>query len=139
MRSARGELRFSPGGRAADVSGRRWKVEGELGVLEARAESGVLMSDAYPDALARAWSALTCPTAGDVLFSAAPGHEFVDWGGADHVGGGSHGSLHRDDSLGALAWCGCGPDDRDATAQWTLRDVLPMVLDFFGVPIPSPG
>jgi Type I phosphodiesterase / nucleotide pyrophosphatase len=143
VRSARGELRFQPGGRAADVSGRRWKVEGELGVLEARAESGVLVSDAYPDALARAWSALTCPTAGDVLFSAAPGHEFVDWGGADHVGGGSHGSLHRDDSLGPLAWCGCGPDGRGAASQWTLRDVLPMVLDFFGVqgdrPIASSG
>ena len=27
--------------------------------------------------------------------SAAPGWEFADWGGVDHVGGGSHGSLHR--------------------------------------------
>ena len=54
----------------------------------------------YPDALSRVWSALKCPTAGDVLLSAAPNYEFVDWGGADHVGGGSHGSLHSTDSLG---------------------------------------
>ena len=47
-----------------------------------------------------------CPTSGDVLLSAAPGYEFADWGGVDHVGGGSHGSLHRVDSLGALAFCG---------------------------------
>ena len=60
----------------------------------------------------RVWSALRCETAGDILLSAAPGYEFVDWGGADHVGGGSHGSLHRSDSLGALLWCGIAPDNR---------------------------
>ena len=43
-----------------------------------------------------------------MLLSAAPGYEFVDWGGSDHVGGGGHGSLHRSDSLGALLWCGTG-------------------------------
>ena len=138
VRSARGELRFSPGGKAADVLGRRWTIAGELGALGGRAEQGTFVSDDYPDALARAWSALTCPTAGDVLLSAAPGYEFVDWGGTDHVGGGSHGSLHREDSLGPLAWCGCGPGERNGRAQWTLRDVLPMVTDFFGVPTKRP-
>ena len=91
------------------------------------------LSTEYPDALARIWSALHCPTAGDVLLSAAPGYEFVDWGGADHVGGGSHGSLHRSDSLGALLWCGTGPDSRDVREQWSLRDIAPMVRDHFGV------
>jgi len=133
VRSPRGELRFAPGGRAADARGERWTLDGQLGALEGRASGGVFASDAYPDALARAWSALTCPTAGDVLVSAAPGFEFVDWGGTDHVGGGSHGSLHRGDSVAPLMWCGCGPEGRDARAQWTLRDVLPMVLDHFGV------
>jgi hypothetical protein len=127
------ELRFSPGGRAGDVRGERWTLDGRLGVLEGSARAGVFDSEAYPDALARVWSALSCPTAGDVLLSAAPGYEFVDWGGADHLGGGSHGSLHREDSLGPLLWCGCGPPDRDARAQWTLRDILPMVLEHFGV------
>ena len=44
-----------------------------------------------------------------MLLSAAPGYEFADWGGADHVGGGSHGSLHRSDSLGALVFAGVEP------------------------------
>ncbi len=79
----------------------------------AEVQDGRFLCTEYPDALARVWSALNCPTAGDVLLSAAPGYEFVDWGGADHVGGGSHGSLHRSDSLGALMWCGTGPDSRD--------------------------
>ncbi len=134
VRSGRGELRFKPGGRAADARGERWTLDGQLGALAGSASGGVFASEDYPDALGRAWSALTCPTAGDVLISAAPGFEFVDWGGADHVGGGSHGSLHRGDSAGPLAWCGCGPAGRDARAQWTLRDVLPMVLEHFDVP-----
>ena len=77
--------------------------------MRPRIEDGALHRPDYPDALARVWSALRCENAGDILLSAAPGYEFVDWGGADHVGGGSHGSLHRTDSLGALLWCGTGP------------------------------
>jgi hypothetical protein len=93
----------------------------------------MLMTRAYPDALARVWSALTTPTAGDVLLSAAPGYEFADWGGVAHVGGGSHGSLHASDSLGVLAWCGTGPDRRDARAEWSLRDITPMIARHFDV------
>jgi predicted AlkP superfamily pyrophosphatase or phosphodiesterase len=127
------ELRFAPGGELADDRGGRWSVEGKLGVLEAKRRDGRLVCEAYPNALARIWSALNCPTAGDVLISAAPGYEFVDWGGASHVGGGSHGSLHRSDSLGALIWCGTGADSRSARRQWTIEDVAPMVREHFGV------
>jgi hypothetical protein len=96
-------------------------------------QDGRLLSAAYPDALGRAWSALTAPTSGDVLLSAAPGYEFADWGGQAHVGGGSHGSLHASDSLGVLAWCGTGPDSRDVREEWTLRDIAPMVVGHFGL------
>ena len=131
--SPRGELRFAPAGELEDERGGRWSVEGELAALGAQVHDGRFASTEYPDALARIWSALDCPTAGDVLLSAAPGYEFVDWGGADHVGGGSHGSLHRSDSLGALLWCGTGPDSPAARPQWSLRDVAPMVRGHFGV------
>ena len=61
---------------------------------------------------------------------AAPGYEFADWGGVDHVGGGSHGSLHRVDSLGALAFCGVdAPHDH---GSWSIADVAPMVRGHFG-------
>ena len=78
------------------------------------------------------WAALQCPTSGDVLLSAAPGYEFADWGGADHVGGGSHGSLHRSDSLGALIFAGVEPEE--APAQWSIRDVAGMVRSHFRLP-----
>ena len=74
-----------------------------------------------------------CPHSGDVLVSAELGYEFVDWGGADHVGGGSHGSLHRGDSEGVLLMCGV--DAAGARAQWSLADVTPLVLEHFGVPL----
>jgi len=137
IRSRRGELRFTAGGELSDARGERWSVTGELGVLRAEIQDGRILSTEYPDALARVWSALHCPNAGDVLLSAAPGYEFVDWGGSDHVGGGSHGSLHRSDSLGALLWCGTGGgrgfDSRNSREQWSLRDVAPLVRQHFGL------
>jgi hypothetical protein len=133
IRSSRGELRFAPDGPVEDLRGGRWHIDGELAAIGATERDGRLHTPDYPDALARIWSALECPTSGDVLLSAAPSYEFVDWGGADHVGGGSHGSLHSSDSLGALMWCGTGPETRAAQEQWSIGDVAPMVRSHFGL------
>jgi len=127
-----GELRFAPGGPVLDARGGAWSVEGSLAALAASVRDGRLLAPAYPDALARVWSALTCPTSGEVLLSAAPGHEFLDWGGQAHVGGGSHGSLHASDSLGALILTGVSLSGRPP-GQWAIRDVAPLVLRHFGL------
>ena len=129
---ARGELRFSPGGALADARGRSWSVEGSLEVLGARVRDGMLDCPDYPDALARVWSALICPTSGEVLLSAAQGYEFIDWGRQAHVGGGSHGSLHRSDSLGALILTGVSLPSPEPE-QWAIRDVAPLVRAHFGL------
>ena len=63
----------------------------------------------------------------------ATGADAADWGGQDHLDGGSHGSLHRSDSLGALMWSGLGPDSADARPLWTLQDLVPMVREHFGL------
>jgi predicted AlkP superfamily pyrophosphatase or phosphodiesterase len=131
VQSGFGELRFTAGGELADHRSRLWSNDGELATLSGHVQDGRIHTPEYPDALGRIWSALHCPTAGDVLLSAAPSYEFVDWGGADHVGGGSHGSLHRSDSLGALVWCGTGPDSREAKEQWSLEDITPMIREHF--------
>lgn len=137
-RQPRGELRFAPGAGPVDARGVSWIVDGDLDVLGIEICDGRIRGDEYPDALARVWAALSCPTSGDVLLSAAPGREFPDWGGADHVGAGSHGSLHADDSLGALVYCGVDPPPgrvRSAAgwSGWSIADVTPMVLAHFGV------
>ena len=132
----RGELRFAPGGQLTDSRGLSWDVEGKLDAIDAEKLDGVVASRTYPDALRRVWAALHCPGAGDVLVSAQREYEFVDWGGSDHVGGGSHGSLRRGDSLAALAFLNCGPDVHgppDGDRQWSITDVAGVVLDHFGI------
>jgi type I phosphodiesterase/nucleotide pyrophosphatase len=137
VRSAAGELRFAPGGTATDRRGRGWDLEGSLQALELEVASGELRFGDFPDALGRLWDALSAGSTGDVLVSAEPGYEFVDWGGADHAGGGSHGSLRAEDSMVPLVFWGCGPDARDDATDgerpWSITDVAPEVLGHFGL------
>jgi hypothetical protein len=131
----RGELRFAPGSGVTDARGLGWDVEGRLAALEAEQHDGAIVTRTYPDALRRLWAALHCQGTGDVLVSARREYEFVDWGGGDHIGGGSHGSLRRGDSLASLAFLNCGPDANGAERgrEWSITDVADVVLDHFGV------
>lgn len=105
------ELRFSP-------EAGRFRTTGDTSVLD------------QPDALLRAWAALRCPNAGELLLSAAPGWEFADLGGGHHAGGGSHGSLATGDSEVPLLVAGL--DELPARVV----DVAPLVLRHFGVEVP---
>jgi predicted AlkP superfamily pyrophosphatase or phosphodiesterase len=130
----RGELRFAPGGELTDSRGAGWSVDGDLGALGLSERDGALSSHSHPLALSRLWTALRCPRGGDVFVSADTGSEFVDWGGIAHVGGGSHGSLLRGDSLGTLIACGIEPPAQGYPDQWTIADVTPLVLEHFSIP-----
>jgi hypothetical protein len=127
-----GELRFAPEDDVEDERAQRWTIAGDLSVLAAELQDGHLRTPVYPDALARVWAALSCENSGDVLLSAAPGYEFLDWGRQAHVGGGSHGSLHASDSLGALILCGVGLPE-PLPSQWAIRDVSALIASHFGV------
>ena len=126
------ELRFRPGSRQRDRRGAEWEVSGDPEALAAEVSGSRFESEEYPDALARLWSALTSPHAGDVLISAADGYECVDWGGVSHTGGGSHGALSREDSLAPLLFVGCGPRRPGKNPQWALRDLAPIITGHFG-------
>ena len=127
------ELRFRPGSALSDGRGERWDVDGDLAALGAEIRDGRLESAEYPDPLGRLWSALSAPHAGDILISASPGYEFVDWGGVTHCPGGSHGSLRAGDSLGPLLLCGFEPGIGRTREQWGIGDVSDLVLGHFGV------
>jgi hypothetical protein len=125
------QLRFSPGAELSDLRGRRWALSGAREVLGLRVRHGTVRSGEFPDALARVWDATACETAGDVLLTAAEGVEFTDWGGAGHVGGGSHGSLSAADSNAPLICCGLeGGLTRE---QWSIADVTPLITRHFGL------
>jgi len=113
------EVRFAPenGG---------WRREGEADVLDA---------EQYPNGLERAWRALECPNAGEVLVSAAEGHEFADLGGSHHAGGGSHGSLLAGDSTVPVVTAGLEGAMLGGGASVT--DIAPLVLSHFGVDAPA--
>lgn len=128
-----GELRFRPGSAVHDVHGVGWDVEGEVEVLEARLEDGLLVTPQHPDALGRLWAGLHVPEGGDILVSLEEGWECVDLGGSSHVPGGSHGSLRAGDSLAPLLLCGCGPQEAGEPGRWSLTEVAPIVLEHFGV------
>lgn len=127
------QLRFRPGGQLLDRRRRDWSIHGQPEALAADITRGRFESDDYPEALSRLWGALTAPHAGDVMVSATLGWEFVDWGGTAHVGGGSHGSLHRDDSLAPAIFVGCDRPRPRAGGQVTLRDLAPAILSHFGL------
>jgi hypothetical protein len=125
-------LWFKPGGPIEDTRGGDWELRGDPSTIDAEVVGGVLRCDEYPDPLARVHAALASPHAGDFIVSLLTGYEAVDWGGVTHAGGGSHGSLHRGDSLGPLLFVGCGPEDPGEREQWSLRDVAPAILEHFG-------
>ena len=107
------ELVFAPG------AGGAFTLSGDASILD------------HPDALDRTWAALANPNAGEILVSAAEGHEFADLGGGDHVGGGSHGSLVTGDSEVPLLLV-----DVEGTAG-SIVGVAPLVLAHFGVSAPA--
>ena len=130
--SRRAALR--PGGELQDLRGERWSVEGDSRVLRAEIQDGRLFCTEYPDPLgpglvgaaAAAMPATSCCRRRRATSS---------WtGAAPPVGGGSHGSLHRSDSLATLLWCGTGPDHRASRDQWSLRDITPMVRNILVSP-----
>jgi hypothetical protein len=113
------ELRFGPNGDG-------WRLEGDGDLLDA---------ERYPNGLERAWCALGCPNAGEVIVSAAEGVEFVDLGGQAHVGGGSHGSLLAGDSLVPMLFAGFEEPPLGVLPQTT--DLAPLTLAHFGIDLPA--
>ncbi len=105
------ELRFAP-------LGNGFRTDGDAAVLD------------HPDGLRRAWSALACPNAGELLVSATDGWEFADLGGRHHRGGGSHGSLLAGDSEVPVVVAGL--DELPVR----IVDVAPAILRHFGVAPP---
>lgn len=114
-----------------DRRGNSWAISGNPEALQASVEAGKIETPIFPDALGRLHSAIHAPHAGDLLISATLGYECTDWGGAAHVGGGSHGSLRREDSEGPLLFVNCGPESPDEREQWALKDVVPVIREHF--------
>ena len=104
-----------------------WRTSGDEQLLEPAQ---------YPNGLERAWCALACPNAGEVIASAAPGWEFEDLGGRHHAGGGSHGSLLAGDSIVPIIAAGF-EEGSPLPADPSVTDLAPLALAHFGVELPA--
>ena len=81
--------------------------DGNIVVRRGGDEDTAILDD-YLDGHERVRRALVNPNAGEVIFAAADGFEFIDLGGGHHAGGGSHGSLAASDSEVPMLSVGLG-------------------------------
>jgi predicted AlkP superfamily pyrophosphatase or phosphodiesterase len=127
-----------------DPFGGTWCWRGDAAVLDLVVDDrGVSYRD-YPNAFERIAGALDSEHSGDLWVTAKPGAEFQVPGGAAHVGGSSHGSLHALDSLSPMIVAG---PQHGLSLPEHLRsiDIAPLCLELLGLPMrytigdPRPG
>jgi hypothetical protein len=113
----------------------RWTVSGDRDLLGLGSDDGVLTYSTYPDAFQRIDAALSCVNTGDVLFSTKPGGEFHDIGGNAHTGG-SHGSLHIEDSTAPLISIGLEVMSSEGLGTVRLTDIAGLATSHLGIDAP---
>lgn len=95
----KGILRFNPNGEYFDEYNQLWFVEGDMDILDLTLTDKKISYGDYPDAFARLCSSLHSHQGDFLLASCKPGYEFIGEGSPTHVGGASHGGMHKQDSL----------------------------------------
>lgn len=123
-------LRFWRKGPYADGFGSTWGVEGDSSVLDVRFDGETLLFDIYPDVFSRLYGALFSQSCPVIAVTAGAGYEFLSESAPTHLGGGSHGSLHKQDSLIPLLVAGTS---RAFPLPARLIDVKPFILEELGV------
>lgn len=90
---------FSKNGPYIDAYGASWSLEGDLSVLDIGIQEHNIEYDDYPDALARLYGVLFSQDCPMIVITARPRYEFKTKYFPTHNDGGSHGSLHKWDSV----------------------------------------
>ncbi|MED1739598.1 alkaline phosphatase family protein [Bacillus swezeyi] len=94
-----GKLTFKPGGAATDEYGQSWTLEGDIRLLDLTVNKNKIACGQFPDALERLYTSFFSHKGDYLIVNAKPGYEFIGEGSPTHVGGASHGALHKQDSL----------------------------------------
>lgn len=121
-------LVYSRGGSYRDEYGQTWQLEGDLSLLDLYIADHQVQYNDYPDALARLHGALHAQQGNIIVIDAKPSYEIVEHSSYNHVGGGSHGSLHKADSLVPLIVTGTDTPLEDqrlvALQKWLMSLLL---------------
>ncbi|WP_366921491.1 alkaline phosphatase family protein [Metallumcola ferriviriculae] len=127
------KLAFKPGGNYWDRYNQDWSWHGDLKVLDMRLQDCQLVDGDYPNAFYRVKAALES-SPGAVFLSALPGYEFKGEHAPLHPGGGSHGSLHKEDSLVPLIIAGLEKD----ISNPRITSFMSYLTDHFAVKLEHP-
>ncbi|NRS47794.1 alkaline phosphatase family protein [Brevibacillus sp. HB2.2] len=128
------EMCFWRNGEYQDAYGSSWSVEGDVTVLDVQYDGECLSFDTYPDAFSRLYGALFSQTGDVVVVTAAKSYELLSECAPTHLGGGSHGSLHKQDSLIPLVIAGAS---ELFPLPARLVDVKDFILRELGIPSAS--
>ncbi|WP_404443252.1 alkaline phosphatase family protein [Sutcliffiella horikoshii] len=123
-----GELRFRKGGPLIDSYNQSWDIEGNLNLLDMTVKGKSIHYGDYPDALERLYSSLYSHQGDFIIVSAKPGYEFIGEGSPTHVGGASHGGLHKQDSLVPLVVTGTNSQP----SYLRMKEIKEWVLSLIG-------
>jgi predicted AlkP superfamily pyrophosphatase or phosphodiesterase len=126
------KMYFKPGGSVTDPYGSSWSITGEYRVLDLRLNKDTLEYGDYPDGLARLYGALYSQNLPMIVITARPRYEFKSRYYPMHLNGGSHGSLHKYDSLIPVIVAGT---DHPVKEPPRLVDMKSLIMDLFE---PSP-
>lgn len=124
------EVYFEPSGSYVDAYGSSWNIEGEWTVLDLSFHEGTLEYGDYPDVLARLYGALYSQDIPMIVVNARPRYEFLSRLYPTHLNGGSHGSLHKYDSVIPLIVAGT---DCPVHEPPRLVDLKQFVLTLFDI------
>ena len=132
----RGRLEFARDSshNAVDGFGGLWRWHGEPRALDLEQEGRTLLFGDYPNAFERIAGVLDLDKSGEIWVTAKPGCEFEVPGGKAHVGGASHGALHRLDSLSPVIVAGGAAPARLPRYMRSL-DIAPLCMQILGIPM----
>lgn len=122
--STRGTLRFwTDSNGTPDPFHGCWSWDGDLMAVDARVDDGRLEFTEYPNAFERLANGINS-LSGDLWATSCPGFEFDRPSTSTHEGG-SHGSLHRDDSVAPLIAAGLPSTSVPEICR--IVDMVPMI------------
>lgn len=121
------KLTFKRNGEFEDSHGLKWEFAGDLTTVGAKVEGSKICFHDYPDAFERISAALDYGSTRKILLSAPVGFEYYMPGAPVHPGGGSHGSLHFEDSIVPVISAGRG----EIFSNKRTLDIKKHIIDFF--------
>lgn len=123
IQNKRNSLFFAPGDGRLDPYGRPWQVEGDP-LFDLTVTENTVSSREYPDLFSRLFGGLYAHEGQVITATTYPGYEFYSKGDPLHLGGASHGSLHRIDSIVPLLITGEKEDSFHMPRLVDLKDYI---------------